>query len=111
MDKCLDSLGEEGIFSTLDANYGYWQIEVHDRDNDKTTFTSLHALYRSFLMLLRLKNAPSTFQREMDIGLSPGKWKFLLIYLDDVIIFSTSVEEHLDHLLPVLGLLSRASVS
>lgn len=61
MDECIDSLRSAKIFSTLDANSGYWKIEIDPRDRDKTTFTSHHGLYRFVRMPLGLKNAPETF--------------------------------------------------
>jgi hypothetical protein len=45
MDECIDSLGDAALFTTLDFNSGYWQIPVHPRDRDKTTFTSHYGLY------------------------------------------------------------------
>lgn len=60
-DKCIDSLGDVTVFSTIDANIGHWQTEIDEADCDETTLTFYHGLYQFILMLFRLRNAPSTF--------------------------------------------------
>ncbi len=95
MYECIDSLGDATVFTTLDCNSGYWQIPVATQDQDKTTFTSHFATYRFKRMPFGLKNAPATFQRAIDIILAGVKWQHCLVYLDDVIAFSKSMESHL----------------
>jgi Reverse transcriptase (RNA-dependent DNA polymerase) len=111
MDDCLDSLGEATIFSTLDANSGYWQLDVADEDKDKTTFTSHRGTYRFKRMPFGLINAPATFQRAMDVLLSRVLWQTAIVYLDDIIVFSRTPEKHLRDLDVVLTLLEEAGVS
>lgn len=111
MEECIDSLGDATIFSTLDCNSGYWQIPVHPDDRAKTTFTSHEGLYRFLRMPFGLRNAPATFQRFVDITLAGLTWKICLVYLDDIIIFSKTKEEHLSHLDAVLHRLYRAGLS
>lgn len=89
----------------------YWRIQIDDRDIDKTTFTSHHGLHRYLGMPFSLKNAPTTFQRAIDIILSAVMLHSAFIFVDDVVIFSRSVEEHPGHLQTSLRLLSRADVS
>ena len=103
MDECLDSLGEARYFSTLDANTGFWQIEVHPSDRDKTTFSCHAGMYKFVRMPFGLINAPATFQRAMDILLSEVRWESVIVYLDDIIIFSRSFDEHVSHLRVVLA--------
>lgn len=67
MDEFFDRLGEELVFSTLDDSLRYPQIQIDDRDRDKTAFTSHHGLYRLIGMPFRLQNAPATFQRAADV--------------------------------------------
>ena len=86
MEDCIDSLGEATIFSTLDANSGYWQIRMAEQDKTKTAFTTHHGLYQFTRMPFGLKNAPATFQRVMDIIMATVLWKFALVYIDDIII-------------------------
>jgi hypothetical protein len=111
MDECLDSLGEAEFFSTLDANTGYWQIEVAPEDRDKTTFSCHVGMYRFTRMPFGLLNAPATFQRAMDIILSEVRWESVIVYLDDVIVFSRTFEDHLKHLGVVLSKLGEAGAT
>jgi RNase H-like domain found in reverse transcriptase/Reverse transcriptase (RNA-dependent DNA polymerase)/Integrase zinc binding domain/Integrase core domain/Chromo (CHRromatin Organisation MOdifier) domain/Retroviral aspartyl protease len=111
MDECIDSLGEAVVFSTLDCNSGYWQIPLNEVDRDKTTFCSHAGTYRFLRMPFGLRNAPATFQRAIDIVLSGLKWKTCLVYLDDVIVYSTSKEAHYGHLREVLSTLAQSGLS
>ena len=111
MDDCIDSLGDAKIFTTLDCNSGYWQIPVAEEDKDKTTFTSHMGTYRFTRLPFGLKNAPATFQRALDMILSGVRWQSCLIYLDDVIVFSSNEEEHLEQVDQVLNLLRKAGVT
>jgi Reverse transcriptase (RNA-dependent DNA polymerase) len=70
MDECIDSLGEAVVFTTLDCNSGYWQIPVEPADREKTAFTSHLGIYQFRRLPFGLRNAPSTFQRAIDIILS-----------------------------------------
>ena len=111
MDECIDSLGEATVFTTLDCNSGYWQIPLAEEDKNKTTFTSHMGLFRYTRMPFGLKNAPATFQRAVDIILSRVKWQYALVYIDDVIIYSKTMEEHFYHVQKVLSLLRDAGVT
>ena len=111
MDECLDSLGDATIFSTLDCNSGYWQIPIEERDRDKTAFVTHCGVHRFKRMPFGLCNAPATFQRALDMLLSKVKWKYALVYLDDVIIYSKSIDEHFEHLDYVLSILRNAGAT
>ena len=111
MDECLDSLGDATIFSALDCNSGYWQLPIAHEDRDKTTFTCHAGTYRFTRMPFGLCNAPAAFQRTVDILLMRYKWKTCLVYLDDIIIFSKSVDEHIDHVDEVLQTLREAGLT
>jgi Reverse transcriptase (RNA-dependent DNA polymerase) len=111
MDECIDSLGDAVIFTTLDCNSGYWQIPVRPEDREKTTFTSHYGIYRFLRLPFGLRNAPATFQRAIDIILSGVRWKTCLVYLDDVIVFSSDRKAHLTHVDEVLTVLSKAGLS
>ena len=110
-DDCLDSLGKAHIFTTLDCNSGYWQVNMAEEDKDKTTFVSHMGTHRYRRMPFGLRNAPATFQRALDIILSGVRWQTCLIYLDDVIVFSETPEQHLEDVDEVLRLLGQAGVS
>lgn len=111
MDDCIDSLGNATLFTTLDCNSGYWQLPIAKEDQEKTTFTCHAGSYRWLRLPFGLRNAPATFQRAMDIILSSVKWRFCLVYLDDIIVFSSTKEEHLRHLRSVFQLLREAGAT
>ena len=111
MDDCLDSLGEASVFTGLDAYSGYWQMNVAKGDRPKTAFTCHAGTYQCVRMPFGLTNAPATFQRGLDMVLSKYKWKTCLVYLDDVIIFSKSVEDHITHVDEVLTCLREAGIT
>lgn len=110
MDDCLDSLGEALFFSTLDCTAGYWQIPLNAEDREKTAFTSHMGLFEWLVMPFRLTNAPATFQLALDIILSGLKRQSCLFYLDDVIVFSKTAEDHVRHLDTILTRLHSAGV-
>jgi Reverse transcriptase (RNA-dependent DNA polymerase) len=111
LDECIDSHGVAIVFSTLDANYDYWQVSIRPEDRDMTTFTCHVGIFRFKRMPFGLRNAPSTFQRAMDVILSGLRWQKCLCYLDDIIVFSSSTESHVEDLDKVLSLLRDAGVS
>ena len=111
MDECIESLGGATVFTTLDCNSGYWQVETAGEDREKTKFASHCGLHHFLRMPFGLKNAPATFQRAVDIILSQVKWETALVYLDDVIIYSKTVMEHFAHVREALRLLRDAGVS
>eukprot|EP00171_Calliarthron_tuberculosum_P021997 IDg21997t1 len=94
MDECIDSLGNARVFSTLDANWGYWQMQVGKKSVPLTAFTCHQGLFEFNRMPFGLTNAPATFQRALDIILAGYKWQTCLVYLDDVIVFSQNYEDH-----------------
>lgn len=112
IDDALDSLGtgKPKYFSTLDLASGYWQIGVEEESKNKTAFITQDGLYEFNVMPMGLSNAPATFQRAMQEVLRGLHWKFVLIYLDDVIVFSNSFHEHLDHLRQVFQRLREAGL-
>src|SRR6218665_1699199 len=95
IDECLDALAGGGWFSTLDLRSGYHQVAMDPRDADKTAFVTRRGIYRGKVMPFGLFNAPATFQRLMDIVLSGLNFEMCLVYLDDVIIFGDTPEQHL----------------
>ncbi len=91
INDCLDSLGNANFLSTLDLQSGYWQVRVREEDKPKTAFVTRSGLYEYNKMAMGLCNAPSTFQRCMELVFRGLQWKILLIYLDDIIVFSENV--------------------
>jgi hypothetical protein len=106
----LDALGHSAFFSTLDLASGFWQVEVAAKDREKTAFTTPFGIYEFLVMPFGLINAPATFQRVMDRVFHEVAWKFVLVYIDDIIIYSKTREEHEKHLRVVFTLLRNAGL-
>jgi hypothetical protein len=94
----LDVLEGSKFFSTLDLASGYWQVKVKEEDKCKTAFITRNGLWEFNVMPFGLCNAPATFQRLMEKILSGLQWKTLALYLDDVIVFATTLDEHIARL-------------
>lgn len=103
----LDKLGRCQYFSTLDLASGFHQIQVHKKDIPKTAFSVEGGHYEFVRMPFGLKNAPATFQRVMDNVLREHIGVRCLVYMDDIIIYSTSLQEHLVNLKKVLETLRK----
>lgn len=106
----LDKLGRCQYFTTLDLASGFHQIEMHPDSIPKTAFSVEHGHYEFVRMPFGLKNAPATFQRVMDDVLKGLQNKICLVYMDDIIIFSTSLQEHINNLKLVFERLSQAGL-
>ncbi|KAL2083788.1 hypothetical protein ACEWY4_021561 [Coilia grayii] len=98
IEESLTGLKGAAWYSTLDLASGYWQVEVHPEDQEKTAFATPMGLYQFERMPFGLCNAPATFQRLMQRCLGDKVHDFLLIYLDDLIAFSSDFASHLGHL-------------
>ena len=107
----LDSLGDAEIFPPLDCNAGYWQVPYAPKERHKTTFTSYLGTFRYTRRPFGLCNTPATFQRSLDIVLSGVRWQSCLIYLEDVIEFSRTTDEHLRHIDKILTMIRRAGIT
>lgn len=98
IDDTLDALSGASLFTTLDLAAGYWQVPVNEIDKHKTAFVSHEGLYEYNVMPFGLCNAPATFQRMMDTVLAGLKWQNCLVYLDDIIIYSPNMKQHIKDL-------------
>ncbi|UYV77104.1 hypothetical protein LAZ67_14003317, partial [Cordylochernes scorpioides] len=98
IDDVMDSLQGSKYFSAIDLKSGYWQVEIEERDKEKTAFTTAHGLYEFNVMPFGLCNAPATFERNMENMLGNLRWQICLCYLDDVIIYSPDFPTHLKRL-------------
>ncbi|CAK1595436.1 unnamed protein product [Parnassius mnemosyne] len=94
----LDKLGNCQYFTTLDLASGFYQVEMNPSDIPKTAFNVEHGHFEFLRMPMGLKNSPSTFQRVMDNVLRDLQNTVCLVYLDDIIVFSTSLQEHMVNL-------------
>ena len=106
----LSEVGPAKYISTLDLARGYWQVPVAEESKEKTAFTTPFGLYEFNVMPFGLHNAPATFQRLMNRVLE-GCQEFAQAYIDDVVVYSTSWEEHLQHLHKVFSCLQHAGLT
>lgn len=98
ISESLEALGGAKFFSSMDLMSGYWQVEMDPASREKTAFITHAGLYEFTTMPFGLCNAPGTFQRLMECVLRGLTWQIALIYLDDVLVYSSTFEEHLQHL-------------
>ena len=104
----MDKLYGNNLFTNLDLLKGYHQIEVEENSREKTAFTIHIRLFQYIRLPFGLTNAPASFQRLLEHVLRDYIAKFVILYIDVMLILSTSFEDHLSHVTQVLQTLREA---
>ncbi|GBC00100.1 hypothetical protein RclHR1_37480002 [Rhizophagus clarus] len=106
----LETLSGSQWFSSLDLASRFWQVELDQKDREKSTFITRFGTYEFTVMPFGLCNAPATFQRLMDTVLRDILWQFVVVYIDDINVGSKTFEKHLLHLEQVFSRLVQAGL-
>ena len=105
IDDLFDEVGGTRVFSNIDLRSGYHQVQIRDKDIHKTTFVTRYGHYEFVVMLFKLTNAPANFMCMMNNIFSRYLDKFVLVFIDDILVYSKNKEEHEEHLCIVLQVL------
>lgn len=110
MEEILQRAGGHKWYTAVDERSGYWQIQVAEEDRPKTAFVTPDGHYEWLRMPFGLINAPATFQRLTDALLAGIKWQYCAGYLDDIVIWSDTFEDHLQHVEEIFSRMARAKI-
>jgi hypothetical protein len=110
-DDILQALNGSQYLSTLDALAGFTQLEMDEESREPTAFRCHRGHFQFLRMPFGYRNGPSVFQRVMMNILSPYLWIFALVYIDDIVIYSKSFDEHIDHLDSVLRSIAASGIT
>lgn len=111
IDDILAQFSGKTFFTSFDANKGFNQIQITPIDREKTAFRTHQGLHQYKRMPFGLKNGPSVFQRFMDKVLGRYKWQSVLVYIDDIIIYSSDFDTHCKDIANVLSLTEKSGLT
>jgi hypothetical protein len=98
IDILFDQLAGAQVFSKIDLCFGYHQIKIHAKDIPKMAFTTRYGLYEYLVMSFGLMNAPSHFMYRMNSVFMPELDQFIVVFINDILVYLKSMEEQEDHL-------------
>ena len=110
INDCLDAIAGAKFLSTFDMTSGFHQIPIKESDIPKTAFCTKYGLYEYLTMPMGMTNSPACFQRLMEIALRGLQWHICLIYLDDVLVFGSNFEQHMQRVEQVLSRIKAAGL-
>jgi hypothetical protein len=98
IDILLDQLAGAQVFSKIDLRFGYHQIQIRVEDIPKTVYTTRYGLFENLVMSFGLMNALTHFMYLMNSIFMPELDKFIMVFIDDILVYSKSMEKHEEHL-------------
>ena len=107
IDDLFEQLQRSSVYSKIDLRSGYHQLKVKDEDIPKTAFRTRYEHYEFQVMPFGLTNAPAVFMDLMNRVCKPYLGKFVIVFIDDILIYSRNQEEHANHLRIILELLRK----
>jgi hypothetical protein len=105
IEDLFDQLNGAKVFSKIDLRIGYHQLKVRESDIPKTAFTTRYGMFEYTVMSFGLTNAPAYFMNLMNKVFMKFLDKFVVVFIDDILVYSKTEEEHVEHLRLVLGTL------
>ena len=102
IDILFDQLSKAKVFSKIDLRSGYHQIKIRPEDIPMATFSTRYGLYEYLVMYFGLTNAPAHFMYLMNSVFMPKLHKFIVVFIDDILVYSENAEDHEEHLRVIL---------